>query len=249
MTHLTCPGHIRVADVGSAIVVVDIRTGAVDVILGWGRVLWLELAGGAPSETPGGWPGVDLADIDSLIRQWCSAGLLVEAEGSPNWKIAKTPPTLPSWGTQEVPAALPSRLRLSVPDALLAGLACGIVLLVRTAGRRRRAFARLLRLVALLADLTDRPATTEQAVQRLYWVRSFASFLPCRFACLEETVAAVLLLALRGRGVGWCHGIAADPIRLHAWLVLDGRPVAEPVSTNRYVPLLSIPGDSWSADD
>jgi Transglutaminase-like superfamily len=249
VTHLICPTHVKSADVGSAIVVLDIRTGVVEVISGWGRILWLEQVCGARPEGAVGWPAMSSQDRDSLTRQWCSTGLLVEAETAQEWEMPTVPPTRPSWGTQEVPAALPPRLRLSTSRALQAGLACGTVLIVRAAGRRCRAFARLLRVITLLAHLTWRPATAEQASQRLHWVRSFASILPCRFACLEETAAAVLLLALRGRGVGWCHGIAADPIRLHAWLVVEGRPVAEPDSTNRYAPLLSIRGGNRSAND
>jgi hypothetical protein len=72
-------------------------------------------------------------------------------------------------------------------------------------------------------------------------VRNVASVLPFRVACLEETAAAMLVLALTGRRAGWCHGVAADPIRLHAWITLDGQPVAEPASTARYIPLLQIP--------
>ncbi|MGH3601575.1 MAG: hypothetical protein ACRDQH_15090 [Pseudonocardiaceae bacterium] len=30
-------------------------------------------------------------------------------------------------------------------------------------------------------------------------------------------------------------------MRLHAWIALDGQPVAEPASTTRYTPLLQIP--------
>ncbi len=65
--------------------------------------------------------------------------------------------------------------------------------------------------------------------------------LPFRVACLEEIAAAMLVLALTGRRAGWCHGVAADPIRLHAWITLDGQPVAEPANTARYIPLLQIP--------
>lgn len=35
-----------------------------------------------------------------------------------------------------------------------------------------------------------------------------------RTACLEESVASVLALALIGRGVRWCHSVKTDPIVL-----------------------------------
>ncbi|MFE7558353.1 lasso peptide biosynthesis B2 protein [Kitasatospora sp. NPDC057500] len=49
---------------------------------------------------------------------------------------------------------------------------------------------------------------------------------------------------LGGRGrlaVTWCHGIAADPVRLHAWVQTeDGTRVGEPDSTLAYAPLLVV---------
>ncbi|MEW1865980.1 lasso peptide biosynthesis B2 protein [Streptomyces sp. NPDC088194] len=58
---------------------------------------------------------------------------------------------------------------------------------------------------------------------------------------VEESVAAVLLLGARRLGVRWCHGIASDPIRLHAWVQTeDGADVAEPSSTCAYTPVLTI---------
>ncbi|MER5985750.1 lasso peptide biosynthesis B2 protein [Streptomyces sp. NPDC001787] len=62
-----------------------------------------------------------------------------------------------------------------------------------------------------------------------------------RCACLEESVAAVLVLASRRLGVRCCHGIASDPIRLHAWVqTMNGDDVAELSSTHAYTPVLTI---------
>ncbi|MQS37048.1 lasso peptide biosynthesis B2 protein [Streptomyces katsurahamanus] len=64
---------------------------------------------------------------------------------------------------------------------------------------------------------------------------------PARTACLEESAAAVLLLASRRLSVTWCHGVAPDPVRLHAWLrTQDEILVAEPHSTLAYTPALTI---------
>jgi hypothetical protein len=41
--------------------------------------------------------------------------------------------------------------------------------------------------------------------------------------------------------VRWCHGVIADPIRPHAWIEAEERPVAEPDSTRRCTALLTIP--------
>ncbi|MFE5591189.1 lasso peptide biosynthesis B2 protein [Streptomyces sp. NPDC056549] len=74
-----------------------------------------------------------------------------------------------------------------------------------------------------------RPATPEQAESAVLAVRRAAWFSPARTACLEESAAVVLLLASRRRSVVWCHGVAPDPVRLHAWVQTDdGTPAAEP---------------------
>ncbi len=51
----------------------------------------------------------------------------------------------------------------------------------------------------------------------------------------------MLLLAARNRRVLWCHGVAPDPVRLHAWVqTVDGAIVGEPESTGAYTPVLTI---------
>jgi hypothetical protein len=45
----------------------------------------------------------------------------------------------------------------------------------------------------------------------------------------------MVLLAALGKRARWCHGIATDPVRLHAWLAgRNGDPVEEPSSTALY---------------
>lgn len=60
-------------------------------------------------------------------------------------------------------------------------------------------------------------------------------------ACFEEPASAAVDLALSGRHAGWRHGIAGDPVRMHAWIDVAGRPVGEPPSTSRYTPLIRLP--------
>jgi hypothetical protein len=61
-------------------------------------------------------------------------------------------------------------------------------------------------------------------------------------ACLEESAAVAVLLAASRHRVTWCHGAAADPVRLHAWVETDdGHRVAEPPSTARFAQLRAIP--------
>ncbi|MBE1877753.1 lasso peptide biosynthesis B2 protein [Myceligenerans pegani] len=38
----------------------------------------------------------------------------------------------------------------------------------------------------------------------------------------------------------WCHGVAPAPVQFHAWIEVDGSPIAEPPSTSSFTPLLTI---------
>lgn len=85
------------------------------------------------------------------------------------------------------------------------------------------------------------PATHDQAQAAVLAVRRVAGTHAARTACLEESAAAVLLLATRRLSATWCHGVAPDPVRLHAWVQTDnGVPAAEPPSTLAYTAALTI---------
>ncbi|RKS07190.1 transglutaminase superfamily protein [Nocardiopsis sp. Huas11] len=100
---------------------------------------------------------------------------------------------------------------------------------------------RMLRLVEAASRRHHRPADMHEAEKAVHAVRDLGLFSPVHVACLEESVAAVLILAMRGHGACWRHGVVADPIRLHAWIEVEGWPVAEPDSTQRCAALLTIP--------
>ncbi|MFE0775722.1 lasso peptide biosynthesis B2 protein [Streptomyces sp. NPDC058861] len=157
-------------------------------------------------------------------------------------QIPSTPSTTTapsaSWGSTEHPAGL---TRPSGPWTPAAVLALAVVFAAKRAGRQVTTMQRVLRIVRAANSITATPATYEQATAAVEAVRRVAWFSPGRTACLEESAAAVVLLALRGRSAVWCHGVAPDPIRLHAWLTTDdGTPVAEPASTNAYTIALTI---------
>ncbi|MFD4375436.1 lasso peptide biosynthesis B2 protein [Streptomyces sp. NPDC058486] len=150
------------------------------------------------------------------------------------------PTTAPaaSWGSTEHPAGL---TRPPGPWTPLAAAALVLVLAVKHAGRRRTAMRRVLRAVRVAHAATAGPATAQQATAAVDAVRRAAWTSPARTACLEESAAAVLLLALRRRAVVWHHGVAPDPVRLHAWITThDGTPAAEPPSTSAYTTALVI---------
>ncbi|MGX2994356.1 lasso peptide biosynthesis B2 protein [Streptomyces sp. JNUCC 64] len=76
--------------------------------------------------------------------------------------------------------------------------------------------------VSYLQPRCVRLAYAVRAVRWAAWV------MPMRWACLEDSVAAALLLAVTRRRAEWRHGVATDPVRLHAWITgPDGEPVEE----------------------
>ncbi|MFG2566557.1 lasso peptide biosynthesis B2 protein [Streptomyces sp. NPDC048567] len=146
-----------------------------------------------------------------------------------------------SWGSAEHPAGLtvPRDTWSSTAAAALSG-----VVAVKAAGRKESAMRRITDAIRAATSTTTHPATPEQAERAVLAVRRAAWYSPARTACLEESAAAVLLLALRRRSVVWCHGVAPDPVRLHAWVQTgDGALAAEPASTLLYTPVLMI-GDT-----
>ncbi|MEU6314650.1 lasso peptide biosynthesis B2 protein [Streptomyces sp. NPDC047014] len=153
---------------------------------------------------------------------------------------APGPTTAPtaSWGSAEHPAGL-TRPRGARSPAAAAALAA--VCAIKAAGDRGTAMRRLTGAIRAAASFTTEPATPEQATAAVHAVRRAAWYSPARTACLEESAAVVLLLALRRRSVIWCHGVAPDPVRLHAWITThDGTAAAEPASTGAYTPVLMI---------
>jgi hypothetical protein len=243
---VSCPSRVRSVNLGHATVVLNVRSGGVATLLGWPHRLWSALASTSdPAAVRLG--DVDPVQVHQMVRRWCVDGLL-EATATPRpWSVPVGRTTEPSWGTQEVAAALTSTDSCSIPHTLLAATALAVILVVRGAGRRRRAFARLIRLLETVTRRRGRQADRRAAEEALHSVRRVAGVLPARVACLEESAAAVLVLAATGRRAVWCHGVAADPIRLHAWLTAGSQPVAEPASTDRYTPLIQIPRDSVEA--
>ncbi|CAM5716759.1 hypothetical protein SFUMM280S_04525 [Streptomyces fumanus] len=102
------------------------------------------------------------------------------------------------------------------------GLLCLLIALVLI----RLPFPVLLRVVRWTSHhwcLLD--ATGTQAAAALAAVRQAAARCPGRAACLETSLAALTLLALRRRRTTWCIGTAADPYRFHAWIETEAGPV------------------------
>ncbi|MDE3724848.1 lasso peptide biosynthesis B2 protein [Nocardiopsis sp. N85] len=135
-------------------------------------------------------------------------------------------------GFSEFPS-VPARYRIAATVALPVSLA------VMRAGPRSARMGRMVRLVRAWRG-GGRMATLPEAENAVHAVRRLGLFSPVRVACLEESVAVVVALALLGKRVRWHHGVITDPIRLHAWVEAEGLPVAEPESTRRCTALLTI---------
>ena len=67
-----------------------------------------------------------------------------------------------------------------------------------------------------------RPDGASRTVDAVQWA---ARWYPGRAACLEQSLAAVLLALATRHRLDWCLGSAPDPYRFHAWVAVDGKPV------------------------
>jgi Transglutaminase-like superfamily len=186
---------------------------------------------------------VDDKMIDTVISRLLDQALLRAVDAANHWPTPVHVPIPPaSWGSNEVPVRLKmpaaSAWRWQVPAAV----ALLITLTSRCLGGRTRRFARMLAIARLASRWPARPAVRADAEQATRAIRYAARVIPARVACLEESIAAMLALALMGKRVNWCHGIATDPIRFHAWIEVGGQPVDEPSSTSLCTPVLRIPG-------
>ena len=124
-----------------------------------------------------------------------------------------------------VPMATPVQEATLGRPARLAGLAATLVAvgLVRSLPLRR-----VISLVRAGRRHGRRPATPVEAARYLLQVEQGSGSVPFRVACLERSLAAVLLGIAYRRPVGWCIGVRiTPPLTGHSWVQLDGQPVGE----------------------
>lgn len=123
--------------------------------------------------------------------------------------------------------AIPPRTRQRVGRRLAAVLAA-IVVRAAVRGLPFRYVTRYVRRVLATTHTTASTAETETALDA---VDTAARWLPFRVACLERSLSALLLLALRRKAATWCHGVRTTPLplELHAWLTDEsGKLIGEP---------------------
>ncbi|AJE82648.1 MULTISPECIES: lasso peptide biosynthesis B2 protein [Streptomyces] len=229
----TAPRHVRALDFGHVLVLIDYRSNHVQCLLPAAAAHWTATARTGRLDTM---PA-------ALATQLLTSALLVPRPTATPWTApVAAPPAPPSWGGSEHPAGT-SRPRARHRHSTTAAAALACVLAIKAAGPTRYAMQRLTTVVKAAASTCRRPATPAQATAAALAVRQACWYSPARTACLEESAATVILLATRRLSSTWCHGVAPDPIRLHAWVETeDGTPVAEPASTLAYTPALTIGG-------
>lgn len=238
--YITVPDHVRAVDLGPATVIVNYRNGRVETLIGPAARWWAEATASGCADVPG---VLDGRAARTLHEQLLTAGLIAPSfPRRPGRPTAAGPQWTPSWGTQEMAAGLPEPVHVPLGETIRAGAALAVVLGALIAGRKNRRMARLIRLLTRAARRGSGPTTAAAVRQAVHAVRRAGLIAPGRVACLEESAAVVVLLAASRLRVTWCHGAAADPVRLHAWVETDdGGQVAEPPSTARFAVLLTIP--------
>lgn len=181
-------------------------------------------------------------DAERLVNELVGRGLLVIGVTSAGNVAPPSPRPLPSTTGDETVMA-----ESAVPSALWhvrwgrRGLAF-CVLAVTCLVVRCSSFRIQLALVGGARRLGRRTAMFEEATEVVAAVGWAVRYYPGRAACLEQSLAAVLLAAAAGRQLDWWLGALTDPYRFHAWVEVEGRPipaVADPRSLPGYIRLLS----------
>ncbi|MBI1759594.1 MAG: lasso peptide biosynthesis B2 protein [Actinobacteria bacterium] len=228
----TAPAHVGAVDFGHVLVLVDYRTGRVQCVLPAAATHWRHMAETGSLDTV----------PPTLAGRLLGARLLTPTVVPSPWPApASARAAAASWGSAEYPAAVVPPAPAPIRATLVAAAALAVVFTVKRAGDRATAMHRITTAVRAAMSTCRRPATPDQAKAAVLAVRHAGWHSPGRTACLEESAATVLLLASQRLAVTWCHGIAPDPVRLHAWVQTeDGTPVAEPPSTLTYSPVLTI---------
>jgi hypothetical protein len=189
-------------------------------------------------ELDGGW----LVVVDYLN----GSTRLLDPVGAERWLRSsgnipvKRVPWAPSRSTHEVPFGWEPAPPVSFRARATVGTGLLVTMATAALGPRKQRMRRLVGLVRFATSLPRTYAAKPLVEEAASAVRHYG-FLPARIACLESSVAIVVALALQGRKVTWHHGVRSDPVVLHAWVSLDGAPVAEPPSTQRCATLLMIP--------
>ncbi|GAB2500715.1 hypothetical protein GCM10026982_29270 [Nocardiopsis aegyptia] len=171
---------------------------------------------------------------DALRRLIGRRWLIASSEPSRWRSVQRARPQPPSWGTRESPAALSPVGSAPLRWYLIGSTALAVVLMSRHSGPTRTRLARIRSLA--LGPRRQYRTDVAEAGNAVRAVRGVGRVLPLRVACLEEATASALALRWTGYRALWRHGVATDPVRLHAWIEVDGHPVGESDDITDYTP-------------
>lgn len=225
LIHIAAHVHARTDEHGN-VVVLDTATGRWHVLNGTAAAFWcswqaghdLDSSAAAVAERFGVTEREQIrADAGRLVGELARRGMVTVGQA----RAARRPPdralkvaSAPAGSAGEGAARV---LSVQAVACLLLAVAllrlpfravCGVVRAVRYPARMR--------------------PTGEQAAAFLAVVDRVASRYPGRAACLERSLAVVLLAAVHARRLDWCLGAVADPYRFHAWVECAGSPVVTP---------------------
>ncbi|MEU3254249.1 lasso peptide biosynthesis B2 protein [Streptomyces sp. NPDC006997] len=248
MTMMSVPDHVRESHVphgGS--VLLDVRSGRCFAMNSAARTLWQEWRRGQDFDSgvrvmadryPAPCHEALRDDARRLFDELTSRGLLAVgslesvAAGVPGPDTASVGAEVPMAADRAWPGSAPSdgawsdraRTVRGMCGTLLGGLGLLVALLLI-----RVPFRTLVRVVGWTESRWCRAeATPSQAAASLEAVRRAAVLYPGRAACLELSLATLVVLAFTRRRVVWCLGAAVDPYRFHAWTEAEGVPVGAP---------------------
>lgn len=85
----------------------------------------------------------------------------------------------------------------------------------------------------VIGRLGVRPVTEPAPLDAIASCRRAARWYPGRAACLENSLAVFIALALRGYRADWCIGCRLGPAEAHAWIETASGPAGEPDRPDR----------------
>ncbi|WP_071812567.1 lasso peptide biosynthesis B2 protein [Lentzea guizhouensis] len=137
--------------------------------------------------------------------------------------------------------SMPMATGVSERSSLLGTLIGACVTLIVGLAVRGLPFVRVTAAAKWCSARAIRAASERQISRAFGWIDSGSRLIPFRVACLERSLAALLLLSFSRCGVIWCMGVRGLPFTSHAWISdLDGRPLGEAESVTDYRIMLEI---------
>ncbi|MGX7826391.1 lasso peptide biosynthesis B2 protein [Actinokineospora sp. 24-640] len=217
MTHAHVPAHLHAADgAAGSVVVLNVRSGRWHVLNAAAAALWQEVGrtedvGRAVRVVAERYPPsaheTFHADARLVIDDLSERGLIAfgRSRGRVRGPVAARPGPPAEVGAKGATNGrhVPAVARIAAPLAI-----CLLRLPFRVAVRV---------VGAANSRWCVRDSTIAQAVEATTAVETALRGYPGRAACLEHSLAAVLVSLLLRRRLRWVLGVAKDPYRFHAW--------------------------------